>query len=111
MDKVFLLNVTKDNCVGSTTHTSVFGEKENAYRALKVIRDKYVAEREKAIADEEVVIDNDTYDCFEATDADDEDFFKIDVTEMVLADNMTDEALFEGVADKIGYWVNGVYHI
>jgi len=111
MDKVFLLNVTKGNFNGSTTHTSVFGDKENAYRVLKVIRDKYVAEREEAIADEEVMIGNDIYDCFEATDADGEDFFKIDVIERVLVDNVTDEALFNGVADKIGYWVNGVYHI
>ena len=107
MDKVFVLNVTND----VEKLAFPFADNDKAIHALKVIRDKYVAEREKAIADKEVVINKDIYDCFEATDAGDEDFFKIDVTEMVLADNVTDEALFEGVADKIGYWVNGVYHI
>ena len=112
MDKVFLLNVTKDNFLGMTRHTIAFGDEESAKHALKVIRDKYVEEREESIADESVVINYDDTNRFSADDniEKDTEFFKLYIEEKPLSDNATDDAIFESVADKVGYW-NGSYHI
>lgn len=112
MDKVFLLNATKENFLGVAMHTIAFGNEASAKHALKVIRDKYVEERKESIADKRVVINYDDINCFSADDntKNDTESFDVYIEEKTLSDNATDDAIFESVADKVGYW-NGSYHI
>ena len=112
MDKVFLLNATKENFLGVAMHTIAFGNEASAKHALKVIRDKYIAERKEFIADKRVIINYDDINCFSAdhNTKNDTESFDLYIEEKTLSDNATDDAIFESVVDKVGYW-NGSYHI
>ena len=112
MDKVFLLNATKENFLGVAMHTITFGNEASAKHALKVIRDKYIEERKEFIADKRVIINYDDINCFSADDntKNDTESFELHIEGKTLSDNETDDVIFDGVADKVGYW-NGSYHI
>ena len=107
MEKVFVLNVTNDD----VTLTFIFADKDKACHALKVIRDKFLEDKKEGIANDDYIIKIDKPCRFYTTDFSEETFFDFEVSETNFYDDTTDEDIFNKVADKIGYFVNGEYHI
>ena len=107
MEKLFVLNVTSDG----VTLTFNFTDKDKACHALKVIRDKFFEDKKEDIANDDYIIHIDRPDFFYSTDSFEKDEFNLEVVETKFDDGITDDDLFKKVAEKIGYCVNGVYHI
>ena len=107
MEKIFVLHVTTD----FTTLAFAFAGKDKACHALKVIRDKFLEDKKEGIASNDYIIKIDKPCRFYTTDFSEETFFDFEVSETNFYDDTTDEDIFNKVADKIGYFVNGEYHI
>jgi hypothetical protein len=107
MEKAFVLNVTND----AEKLAFPFTDKDKAIHALKVIRDKFLEDKKEDIANDDYIIHIDRPDHFLSIDYFEEDLFEFEVVELNFDDDTTDEDIFKKVAEKIGYCVNGVYHI
>lgn len=107
MEKIFILHVTTD----FSTLAFAFADKDKAYHVLKVIRDKFLEDKKEGIANNDYLIKIDKPCRFYTTDCSEETFFDFEVSEANFYDDTTDEDIFNKVADRIGYWMNGEYHI